>query len=558
MALDRRRLLSVAGASAGLLLRPRLGFAQAVSAEDCFTEVTEGKLRGIESGGVEIYRGIPYASAVSGGGRFRAAGPVQPWTGVRNATKLGPPAIQPPHATYGFDEPLPAEDCLVLNIWRPTGGAGGKPVMVYSHGGAFVTGSGGSVLQDGSHLAKENDVVVVATNHRLGVMGYLYLDHLAGTEYAGSGNRGVQDIAVALEWVAHNIAAFGGDPANVTIFGESGGGLKTSCLYAMPLAAPYFHKASIESGPGVRIMSTETAIATTDLLLTDLGLDRTSWRKLLDIPAAQLLASQMRIGGNPNLPSQGFNGPINLAAGQPGTFGPVVDGHVIPRHPFDPDAPEISRDKPLIVGGNKDEQMFFSLIAGDQEAWRLDEQTLLTRVKRHVGEDANRMIDTYRTDRPDATPSDLFFAIQSDMFSIQGSTVIAERKARQGGAPVYRFVFAFESGATIPGVREKMGAMHSLDIVFKFNNMDTKIMNLPNPVAGTRPDRFAAGTAMSRMWANFARTGRPSAPEQPAWPAYDLETRATMFIDAKCHVENDPHRAERLFWEERRSPMSLH
>lgn len=547
--LDRREILC-GGASLGLMLQTGWARAATADSESCLVEVSDGKLRGVRRGGLDIYRGIPYAGPVSGAGRFKEAPAPVRWSGVRDATRLGMPAMQPPKGTYGIDEPVPGEDCLVLNIWAPTGGRSGKPVMVYSHGGGFITGSAGSVLQDGGNLARENDVVVVATNHRLGLFGYLYLDHLGGEDYAGSGNRGVQDIAVALRWVARNIAAFGGDPRNVMIFGESGGGVKTSCLYAMPQAAPYFHKASIESGPGARIMAAQTAMQTTDLVLKDLGLDRASWRKLLEMPADKLLATQMRVGSMPNVAPKIWGGPLGLASGTPGSFGAVVDGHVMPHHPFDPVAPAISRDKPLLVGGNAGEQEFFSLVAGDFDAWRLDEAQLATRMKVAMGDEGARVIEVYRQGRPGATPSDLFFAIQSDLFSLQGATAIAERKTDQGGAPAYRYVFAFEQGYPVPGTQAHMGAMHGLDIAFKFNNMNASILGRP-AFAGPRPERFAAGKNMSGFWANFARHGKPSADGQPEWPAYDKQIRASMYIDEHCHVEHDPGKAERLFWEKK-------
>ena len=195
--LHRRQLL------ASLLATPlaaRWSWA-AADARDCHARVRQGALRGLCLDGVDTYKGVPYAGSVSGERRFLSAPPPPAWHGVRDATRLGPPSIQQPGGTYGRDEPAQSEDCLVLNIWSPQGGAAHKPVMVYSHGGGFEAGSGGSVMADGANLARENDVVVVSTNHRLGILGFLYIDHLGGDEYAGSGNRGVQDIASALRWV---------------------------------------------------------------------------------------------------------------------------------------------------------------------------------------------------------------------------------------------------------------------------------------------------------------------------------------------------------------------
>ncbi len=243
-------------------------------------EIQHGKLRGYREKGVSIFKGIPYAGNVSGTKRFQKAGSVMPWIGIRDALQLGHPSIQPPNQTYGVNEPEPDEDCLLLNIWTPASDSKKRPVMVYNHGGGYQTGSGGALTADGSNLARMFDVVVVETNHRLGLLGFLYLDNLGGEEFKGSGNRGIgiQDILMALKWINQNIEQFGGNPENVMIFGESGGGMKTSCLYAMPEAAPYFNKASIESGPGVQLIPLEVAIQTTRLVLDYLNISPKNWQ----------------------------------------------------------------------------------------------------------------------------------------------------------------------------------------------------------------------------------------------------------------------------------------
>src|SRR4051812_26164830 len=256
-------------------------------------KTTGGRIRGAASNGLMTFKGIPYAGSVSGAKRFKTAPPLKPWAGGRDALALGAPAIQPGQRR---NEPPQAEDCLFLNVWTPVADGRKRPVMFYSHGGGFTTGSGGAAYQDGGNLARTWDVVVVATNHRLGLMGYLYLRELGGDEYATSGNQGMLDIRDALRWVHENIEAFGGNPDNVMIFGESGGGAKTSCLYAMPSAAPYFTKASIESGPGIRMMPADAAAETTLMLLKHLDIDRSNWRKLLAVPLDTLVAAQAALG----------------------------------------------------------------------------------------------------------------------------------------------------------------------------------------------------------------------------------------------------------------------
>jgi para-nitrobenzyl esterase len=285
-------------------------------------------------------------------------------------------------------------------------------------------------------------------------------------------------------------------------------------------------------------------------LLAALGIAPQDWRKLLDVPAAAIVKAQAGIGGAPGAgvaPTDGCAGPLQNVVG---VIAPVRDGVLLPHHPFDPGAPAISRDKPLMVGWNKDEQHFFSVSNRDIAAWSLDEAGLMKRIQTQFGGAAPDVVSTYRAAQPGATPSDLYFAIESDLFAGVGSEVIAERKARQGGAPVFRYTLTYEQGGTIPGTPVKLGALHALDIAMKFDNPDAQVPGFP-PLGGPRPERHVVARTMSTMWASFARTGRPSAAGQPAWPAYDLNTRATMCIDVHSHVENDPHRRQRLFWETR-------
>jgi para-nitrobenzyl esterase len=326
------------------------------------SETTYGKVKGYRTEGVNIFKGIPYAGKTSGDRRFRRPAKLEPWTGVREALNLGAPAIQAPRR----NEPEPSEDCLFLNVWTPANDNQKRPVMFYNHGGGFVIGSGGSAGQDGANLARNFDVVVVETNHRLGLLGFLYLDKIAGPDYTGSGNMGLLDIIDGLKWVNENISQFGGDPNNVMIWGESGGGAKTSCLYAMPAAAPYFNKASIESGPGVRMMDKETAHENTLQLLKELNIPVNNWQKILEVPASELLSMQAKLPFVP--PFQEKNKSQGMMRRNAGGFGPVVDGNALTNHPFDPGAPAISKNKPLLVGWNEDEYTFFAWERKDTES----------------------------------------------------------------------------------------------------------------------------------------------------------------------------------------------
>lgn len=545
--IGRRDLFAGTVVGAPLLWLP--GAARAVVRGEPVATTESGKVRGTRVAGVEIYRGVPYGGSVSGANRFLPAPPVTPWAGVRDAIRPGAPSIQPPKSSFGINEPAPAEDCLSLTVWTPAADARRRPVMFYSHGGGFATGSGSSVIQDGAQLARLYDVVVVATNHRLGLLGFLYLDEVAGADYRGSGNGGMRDIAAGLAWVHRNIAGFGGDPSNVMIFGESGGGAKTSCLYAMPSAAAYFNKASIESGPGIRMTPQENARRTTARVMDELDIAAADWRKLLAVPAETLLALQIKIAGMPN--SGALAGDKRgIGAARLG-FAPVVDGAILPVDPFAPVAPAISRDKPLICGYNHDEFAFFAMFGGDASVFNLDQAGLQARLSREMPDDYRQAIAAYRESRPAASPSDLYIAIRSARFAGTGSIAIAERKTQQGGAPCYAYVFTYQLERTMPGTTHPLGAMHALEIAFKFDNVDNTGMNGQPNFAGARPERFAAGRNMSALWTNFARHGRPSAPGQPAWPGYDLAKRPTMMIDARCTVENDPTRIERQFWDAR-------
>ena len=400
--------------------------------------------------------------------------------------------------------------------------------------------------------------MVVATNHRLGLFGFLYLGEVAGEEYATSGNQELLDICDGLKWTRENIEAFGGDPQNVMTFGESGGGAKTSCLYAMPSAAPYFNKASIESGPGIRMMPRDAAAETTLMVLKPLGLEKTEWRKLLEVPAEKLLAVQLQLAKNP------AGGPLTMSGGRkgiggggrPGGFGPVVEGTILPHHPFDPEAPAISKDKPLMVGYNRDETAFFFMQSHNTDVFNLTADGLQERLQKEFGDKADRVLATYRKGRPDASPADLYIAISMARMIGLGAITIAERKYAQHGAPVYSYIFMHESDLIVPGTQHKLGAAHALEIPYKFNNIqplekargDATMQR--DMMSDSRSSSVDTARHMSQMWSTFARTGHPGAKGQPHWRAYDTSRRATMEIDAECRVADDPFSLERSLWEE--------
>lgn len=545
--------------SLALAFPHNFAFAEDEEQDAVEVETRYGRIRGLKSGGLVTFKGIPYGGSVSGQNRFKAALPLEPWTGVRNAFISGPPSIQTPmRPSFGKSEGMPAEDCLFLNVWTPAADGRKRPVMFYSHGGGFTVGSGGAPYQDGGNLARTWDVVVVATNHRLGLMGFLFLGDLGGEEYETSGNQGLLDICDGLKWVRENIEAFGGDPNNVMMFGESGGGAKTSCLYAMPKAAPYFNKASIESGPGIRMLPRDVATETTIMVLKQLGLDKSNWRKLLEVPADKLLNIQVALGRQPGGPLTMTGGRKGMGGGgRPGGFGPVVDGTILTHHPFDPNAPSISKDKPLMVGYNRDETIFFFMEAHNTDVFNLTEASLKDRLQKEFGKDADDVFTAYRKSRPEASPSDLYIAISTARMIGLGSITIAERKFAQHGAPVYAYIFTYESQRIVPGTQHKVGAAHALEIAYKFDLIQASASD-PNTdpqstatrtMMDTGPNSVKTAQNMSQMWSTFARTGHPGANGQPKWPAYDTQTRATMEINATCKVVDDPFTLERSLWE---------
>jgi len=514
-------------------------------------EIADGRLRGGHSRGALAFKGIPYGGPVTGAARFREAPPVVPWSGVRDATHLGAPSLQKANSTYGEQEPAYAEDCLVLNVWTPAVNDGKKrPVMFYCHGGGFASGSAGSTAQDGARLAATYDVVVVATNHRLGLLGYLYLGELGGADWASSGNQGMLDIVAGLRWVKANIAAFGGDPDNVLIFGESGGGFKVGTLLAMPAARGLFHKASIQSGAALRRLPKEMATETARRVLKGLGIAPNELHKLADISAEQILAIQlageqgkgpmtMSSDGSPPLPRDGRL----HKAGYPvaGGYGPVVDGTILPADPFDPVASPLMADVPLIVGHNRDEATFFNM--GRPETFTLDEAGLKARLAVEFAGDADKLLAVYREAYPKATPTDLYIAIASARWFGVDSTTTADRKSIQP-APVYQYRYDYESNFPIAGTQATLKAGHATEIASLFLNTDQPGLE------GTGAGVVEASKHMSAFWASFARDSKPSAPGQPDWPRYTAADRPVMLINTTCHVENDPEGAARKVWQE--------
>jgi len=513
-------------------------------------EIVSGRVRGMVAGGIHAFKGIPYGASTAGAGRFMPARSAAAWSGVRDALAYAGHAPQSPNRAKRRPElatilgPADAtpegEDCLTLNVWTPGIGAsssnGGKrPVMVWLHGGAFAYGSGNRAVTEGANLACRGDVVVVSVNHRLNILGHLHLADLGGERYAHSGNAGVLDLIAALRWVRDNIAGFGGDPGNVTIFGESGGGGKVSVLLAMPEARGLFHRAVIQSGATVRVSTRERANALAEAVLKQFEFGKGDCDRLQSVPLDRLLAAIA--------PASRAVGPTDRKLLDRYDFGPVVDGGDLPRQPFDPDAPAIADDIPLLIGGLREESALF--LADDDEIWhgRLTEEALRRRIAAVAGAEADQVIDLYRTMLPNGSREDrLITALTGSNFWVR-SVLLAERKAARGGlngngAPVYMYSLDWQS----PAHGGRLKAHHAMDLSFVFDTTE-----VPDTTKGA-PGAADLAAIMSSVWAAFARSGNPQTAAIPHWPAYTAATRATMIFDTECHIVADPDHDARLLW----------
>ena len=491
-------------------------------------ETTAGRVRGYVVNKVNAFRGIPYAATTAGPNRFMPPRKPQPWTRVRDVQEVPvrAPQLNAPRVPEWFvlDRCEPqGEDCLSLNVWT-TGVKDGqkRPVMVWLHGGGFTSGSAGFTVYDGANLARKHNVVVVGVNHRLNLFGFLYLGDLGGERYA-EGNAGMLDIVAALEWVRDNVETFGGDPANVTVFGQSGGASKVSTLFGMPAARGLFHRGIAMSGSQVRSIPREQATRTAEAVLARLNLRPGQVDELQRVPMRQLRDLLTEGGGVPN-GGNGFN------------FAPVVDGRTLPAHVFDPAASEIGADVPLMIGSTETEQTWNPNQIYDP----LTDNELHDDVMRALRTDsagASQAIAIYKKNRPRASNLDLYLILISDASAFRtGTDLQADRKAAQRRAPVYKYYFQWYS----PVRGGQLRAMHTMDIPFVFENYE-----LAEVEVGAGPELKPLGDRMAGAWVAFAKTGNPSHGLIPRWPAYDTATRATMIINDEWRVVNDPYKEEK-------------
>lgn len=532
--INRRELLQ---AGAGLAVASSLfNVARAqwiATSTTAVVKTSNGPVRGLLEDGIQTFRGLRYGAPPIGPMRFMPPRKPQPWMQTAEALRFGPAAMQLSSGGSAVSYPgavgpalgqlmtsredvvRQSEDCLFLNVWTAQlGSAKQRPVMVWFHGGGFNYGSGAWPTYDGHSLAKNHDIVVVTVNHRLNAFGYLYLDELGGEP--GSGNVGQLDLVAALEWVRDNITQFGGDPGNVTIFGQSGGGSKVSTTLATPLATGLVHRAIIQSGPGLRGATREAAAENAKAVMATLGVKDA--QGLREVPADKLLAT-----------AAGRENPGGLGGLR---WGPIVDGVVLPTHPFDPAAPEQSANVPLIIGCTKDEQTLYNV--GFPWWGKLTESELVEKLRPQFAGKTEALIEAFKELRPQDSPSYLYTDVTSTR-PFMGSVTLAERKALQT-APVYMYVW--EWGAPVDdGI---LRAPHTIELPFVFDNVHLGPMLL-----GTAASTRRLGRLASSAWSAFARTGDPNTAGLPKWPRYDAAKRGTMIFDVTSHVVNDPYSSVR-------------
>ncbi|MEO3808941.1 carboxylesterase family protein [Sphaerisporangium sp. B11E5] len=484
-----------------------------------------GRLRGSRTEGVYSFKGVPYAAPPFGAGRFRPPRPVRPWDGVRDALAFGPEAPQPrpldPRIEGLVPDPaVPGEDCLNLNIWTPETGAAGLPVMVWIPGGMFEAGSGASY--DGSRFARDG-VVCVTVNYRLGADGFLYLGE-------GSANLGLLDQLAALEWVRDDIAAFGGDPGNVTVFGESAGAMSVGTLLSMPRAAGLFRRAITQSGAAHTVMTASTARLVGERLAERLGVEATL-EAIAAVPVGRLLTAQADLkAALAARPDPERWGSEVVATTMP--WQPVVDGDSVPAPPIERIAAGAAADVDLMVGTNTDEWRLFLVLSGAIGQVTDDALAAATAA---CGLPAHAPA-AYRAACPGAGPGDLLAAVQTDWWMRVPAIRLADAHAAAPSA-TFMYEFAWPS----PEFGGLLGACHALEIPFVFDTLDPALKPFMGPLLGTRPPQRLADL-MHASWTAFAAKG------ESGWPEYDLARRATMRFDTTSEVVDDPRSHERALW----------
>ena len=492
-------------------------------------ETTHGHIAGRAHGAHQSFLGIPYAAPPTGARRFSAPAAADPWSGVRDASAYGPSAPQGPSRLPGMAVGATAEDCLTLNVFTPAADGAARPVMFWIHGGGFTGGSGSQDLYAGGPLVERGDIVLVTINYRLGALGYLAPTSAAKARGAVA-NTGQLDQIAALEWVRDNIARFGGDPGNVTIFGESAGGMAVATLLAMPAARGLFHRAIPQSGAAHHTHSEASGERVTQALLAELQLQADQVEELWSVPFADLVAAQGRVAAR------------NMFL----AFAPSIDSDTLPENPVAAVRAGSASGIDLLIGSNRDEAKLFRMgrpLGDDFDAARLQRAVEKLLPSAASPSEATQLIDTYRKAREgrvSTEPAELLDAIDSDLRFRLPAIRLAEAQAAH--AAVYSYLFNWES----PARRGALGACHALELPFVFGTLDAPTMDR---FAGKGPDAVALSLNMMDAWIAFARGGDPNHAGSPDWPRYDETRRATMIYDRESAAADGPLDEERAAWD---------
>ena len=493
-------------------------------------ETIHGRVQGREAPTHQTFLGIPYAAPTVGRLRFAPPAPPASWSGVRPAVAAALACPQPPSLLPGMAPGPTGEDCLALNVYTPAADDGRRPVMVWFHGGGFVTGSSTQALYDATRLAVRGDVVVVTVNYRLGVLGFLAPGAAGITIDGATDNAGMLDQVAALRWVRDNVAAFGGDPDKVTIFGESAGGMSVTTLLAMPSARGLFRRAIAQSGAAQATCTLEEASQVTDVLLAELGIAPDAGAALRELPVDDLIAAQSQVGGK--LQREVFL-----------PFAPVVDPATLPVAPAQAIASGCAKDVPLLTGTTLDEWRLFTFVAPRHR--EMDAQTLRKRIARRLEPlghgDPDELIAVYRDGRKDAPPWQIFDAIESDRhFRIPAIRLAEWQCAHQ--RHTYMYLFTWPS----PAAGGLLGSCHALELPFVFGTLDAPHMA---GFSGSGPRAEGLSNVVMDTWLRFASGEDDGALDALAhWPPYEASRRATAVLDAEPSVVDDPASAERRVW----------
>jgi len=499
-------------------------------------QTRSGKLEGEERDGIHVFRGIPYAAPPVGVKRWRAPEREAKWSGVRSAKSFGNASPQSPVAVglleaFKIEEPQ-SEDCLYLNVWTPGLDGARRPVMVWIHGGAFTIGSGAQSLYEGTALARRGDVVIVTINYRLGALGFLRLRELTGGRIPSTGNEGLLDQVAALEWVRENIAAFGGDPENTTIFGESAGGMSVGTLLGMPKARGLFQKAIPQSGASNTASALERHVHVAERFAELSGARDAD--ALLGLSTAEILGAAGGIAPVPGQESDPRLGGMPLA--------PVIDGEIVPRLSIESVERGSAAGVALLVGTTLDEWKLFAAV--DPNTTSLQDASLVARVEKRVGPAGRTLVDTYRKARSErglaVTAPELLMAIETDRIFRMPGLELAETQARHD-ARVYNYLFTWAS----PMFGGMFGACHAVELGFVFGTHKAPAMA---DFSGSGPLADALAGDTMDAWLAFARTGDPSCASLGRWPTYTTKDRATMLLGERSKVEHAPLEEERSAW----------